>query len=69
MHDPTDVRQRVKKIDWWDLSYLVIGVSCLDWFNSELINTLLAVGIAAVILFIFQELRTAEPVVDLRVLK
>jgi MFS transporter, DHA2 family, multidrug resistance protein len=78
VHDPTYVRQRIKKIDWWGLSYLVIGVSCiqimldkgerLDWFNSEMINTLLAVGIAAVILFITQELRTAEPVVDLRVL-
>src|ERR1700730_13055446 len=78
VHDPTYVRRGIKKIDWWGLCYLVIGVSCiqimldkgerLDWFNSELINALLVVGIAAVILFIFQELRTAEPVVDLRVL-
>jgi DHA2 family multidrug resistance protein len=78
VHDPTYVRRGIKKIDWWGLSYLVIGVSCiqimldkgerLDWFSSELINALTAVGVVAVILFIFQELRTAEPVVDLRVL-
>src|SRR6202166_4077073 len=78
VHDPTYVKRGIKRIDWWGLCYLVIGVTCiqvmldkgerLDWFNSELINALLVVGIAAVILFIFQELRTAEPVVDLRVL-
>ena len=78
VHDPTYVRRGIKKIDWWGLCYLVIGVSCiqimldkgerLDWFDSNLIIALTATGVAAVILFIFQELRTAEPVVDLRVL-
>jgi DHA2 family multidrug resistance protein len=78
VHDPSYVKRGIKKIDWWGLSYLVIGVSCiqimldkgerLDWFNSELINVLVTVGVAAVILFICQELRTAEPIVDLHVL-
>jgi DHA2 family multidrug resistance protein len=78
VHDPTYVKRGIKRIDWWGLCYLVIGVSCiqimldkgerLDWFNSETINLLLAVGSVGVILFIIQELRTAEPIVDLRVL-
>jgi len=78
VHDPAYVRRGIKRIDWWGLCYLVIGVSCiqimldkgerLDWFNSETINVLMGVGAAGVILFIIQELRTAEPVVDLRVL-
>jgi MFS transporter, DHA2 family, multidrug resistance protein len=78
VHDPTYVKRGIKRIDWWGLCYLVIGVSCiqimldkgerLDWFSSETINVLTAVGTVGVILFIIQELRTAEPVVDLRVL-
>src|ERR1700722_18491532 len=78
VHDPAYVRRGIKRIDWWGLGYLVIGVSCiqimldkgerLDWFHSQLIVTLTAIGTIGVILFIFQELRTAEPVVDLRVL-
>ena len=78
VHDPAYVRRGIKRIDWWGLCYLVIGVSCiqimldkgerLDWFHSQLIVTLTAIGTIGVILFIFQELHTAEPVVDLRVL-
>jgi DHA2 family multidrug resistance protein len=78
VHDPAYVRRGIKRIDWWGLGYLVIGVSCiqimldkgerLDWFNSETINLLTAIGVLGVILFIVQELWTAEPVVDLRVL-
>jgi MFS transporter, DHA2 family, multidrug resistance protein len=78
VHDPAYVRRGIKKIDWWGLCYLVIGVSCiqvmldkgerLDWFSSHVINTLAVAGTIGVILFIIQELRTAEPVVDLRVL-
>jgi len=78
VHDPTYVRRGIKRIDWWGLCYLVIGVTCiqvmldkgerLDWFNSETIIILTLVGSIGVLLFIIQELRTAEPVVDLRVL-
>src|SRR3984957_17792038 len=78
VHDPTYVKRGIKKIDWWGLCYLAIGVSCiqimldkgerLDWFSSQLIVTLTVVGLIGVLLFIVQELRTPEPVVDLRVL-
>ncbi len=78
VHDPTYVKRGIKRIDWWGLCYLVIGVTCiqvmldkgerLDWFNSETINILTVVGSIGVLLFIIQELRTAEPIVDLRVL-
>src|SRR5271155_1683278 len=67
VHDPVYVHRRIKRIDWWGLSYLVIGVSCiqimldkgerLDWFSSQLIVTLTVVGLIGVLLFIVQELR------------
>ncbi len=40
----------------------------LDWFNSPLVLTLTAIGSAVLVLFVIQELRTAEPIVNLRVL-
>jgi DHA2 family multidrug resistance protein len=78
VHDPVYVKRGIKRIDWWGLLYLVIGVTCiqvmldkgerLDWFHSALINWLTIIGSLGVLAFIIQELRTPEPVVDLRVL-
>jgi DHA2 family multidrug resistance protein len=78
VHDPVYLRRGISRIDWWGLFYLVIGVcgiqvmldkgERLDWFSSGLIITLLIAGIVGVTLFIVQELRTHEPIVNLRVL-
>ena len=78
VHDPAYLRRGIKRIDWWGLSYLVIGIASLqvmldkgerlDWFQSHLIVMLTVIGAAALIFFVVQELRTHEPVVDLRVL-
>src|ERR1700730_6318273 len=78
VHDPAYIRRGIKTIDWWGLCYLTIGISSiqvmldkgqrLDWFSSHLIITLTAIGGLGLLLFVFREMRTKEPIVDLRVL-
>jgi len=78
VHDPAYVRRQIKTIDWWGLALLTIGIVCiqvmldkgqrLDWFDSQFIRTLAALGAAGLILFIIRELHTTEPIVDLKVL-
>jgi DHA2 family multidrug resistance protein len=78
VHDPSYIRRKIKKIDWWGLSYLAVGVGALqvmldkgerlDWFSSHLIVGLTIAGGAGLLLFVIQELRVHEPIVDLRVL-
>lgn len=79
LHDPPHLTQAVKKIDWWGLGLLVLGVGTLqimvdigerrDWFDSTLIQTLAVVSGVSLIMLVIQELRTDEPVLDLRLLK
>jgi MFS transporter, DHA2 family, multidrug resistance protein len=78
VHDPSYIRRGIKKIDWWGLWLLAIGISCvqvmldkgerLDWFDSHLILALTAIGCIGLAAFVIRELRTAEPIVNLRVL-
>jgi len=78
VHDPSYIRRGIKRIDWWGLGYLVLGIASLqimldrgdrlDWFSSHLIITLTAIGAFSLALFVFRELHTAEPIVDLHVL-
>jgi len=79
VHDPAYIRRGIRKIDWWGLGYLAVGIGALqvmldkgerlDWFDSNLIIALGATGGAGLLLFAIQELRTREPIVNLRVLK
>ncbi|HVN91529.1 MAG TPA: DHA2 family efflux MFS transporter permease subunit [Candidatus Binataceae bacterium] len=78
VHDPEYIRRGIKRIDWWGLSYLVLGIATLqimldrgdrlDWFNSNVIIWLTIIGVIALILFTIRELHTKEPIVDLHVL-
>jgi MFS transporter, DHA2 family, multidrug resistance protein len=78
VHDPAYIRRRIEKIDWSGLWLLAIGITSmqvmldkgerLDWFNSQLILTLTVIGSVGLVLFVIRELRTAEPIVNLRVL-
>jgi DHA2 family multidrug resistance protein len=78
VHDPAYIRRAIKRIDWSGLWLLAIGVTCvqvmldkgerLDWFSSHLILALTAVGSIGLLLFVVRELRTPEPIVNLRVL-
>ena len=78
---PTDAKLtgQSSKIDWWGIGLLAIAVGSLqtfleegerdDWFNS---NFIVALGVVAAIglgLFIWRELTTKKPAVDLRVLR
>jgi len=79
VHDPAYIRRGIRKIDWWGLGYLAVGIGALqvmldkgerlDWFGSHLIIALGALGGVGLLLFAIQELRTREPIVNLRVLK
>lgn len=68
-----------KKVDWIGIILLCIAVGSLqgfleegekdDWFESGFITTLAIVAVVGLILFIWRELSTKAPAVDLRVLR
>ena len=79
LFDPPYLRQLSKRIDFYGLGLLVVGVASLqvmldkgqleDWFASDLIRVLAVLGFAGLAIFVIHELRTREPVVDLRVFR
>lgn len=79
VHDPAYIRRRTLQIDKWGLFLLTVGLGCLqvvldkgereDWFNSQFIVVLASASVIALALFVLVELRTAHPVVNLRVFK
>ena len=79
IHDPAYIRKKTLKIDRWGLFFLCIGLGCLqivldkgqreDWFQSGFIIYLSIISLLAMALFVWVELRTSNPVVDLRVLR
>jgi MFS transporter, DHA2 family, multidrug resistance protein len=77
--DSTTERPAVRRVDVPGLVLLVVGVAALqfvldrgqreDWFASSLIVWLSVVAAVALVALVVRELRVAEPVVDLRVLR
>jgi DHA2 family multidrug resistance protein len=78
--DPEYIRkQRAGAIDYWGLGLLIVGLGALqvvldkgereDWFSSGFIVRLAVISGVALILLIYRELKTAHPVVDLRLFK
>ena len=77
--DPPYLKRLRAKIDYWGLGLIVVGLGCLqvvldkgqreDWFSSAFIMRLGVISAVCLILFIIVELKTSEPVVNLRVLK
>ena len=67
------------KIDWAGIILLTVGVGSLqyvlergqtnDWFDNEGIRIFTIAAVVGLIVFVFWELRTKEPVVNLRLLK
>ena len=65
-------------VDWKGLALLILGIGALqillergeshDWFASREIVTEAAVAVTALLLFVWHELRTPFPVVNLRIL-
>lgn len=77
--DPSYIRRGTGRIDYWGMGLLAVGIGALqiildkgqqeDWFASNFITILTVVCIAGGIAFLIRELRTKDPVVDLRVFK
>ncbi len=74
-----DKKQISKKVDWLGIGLLTISVGSLqtfleegqqdDWFQSGFITTLAIVGTIGLGMFIWRELTTPNPAVDLKVLR
>lgn len=79
IQDPPYLKRIREKIDYWGLGLIVVGIGCLqvvldkgqreDWFSSVLITRLAILSAVSLILFIIIELRSREPVLNLRELK
>lgn len=76
---PNQNERKISKVDWIGISLLVLFISCLqtvleqgqqeDWFSSRMITTLTVIAVVGAAAFIYHELRTKVPAVNLRVLK
>jgi MFS transporter, DHA2 family, multidrug resistance protein len=79
IQDPPYLQRIKQKIDYWGLALIVVGLGCLqivldkgqreDWFSSAFIMRLSVISAVSLILFIIVELKSKEPVVNLRVFK
>jgi MFS transporter, DHA2 family, multidrug resistance protein len=77
--DPPYLRRESKSVDYWGIGMLAVGIGALqyvldkgqqdDWFESRLILVLSIVAVVTLTALIVHELRTKEPIVDLRVFK
>ena len=77
--DPPYIRRSRGSVDYWGLFFLSVGLGCLqivldkgereDWFHSDFILVLAAIAMVALVAFILVELRSRNPVVNLRVFR
>ncbi len=78
LKDPIYLKRGLKRIDWIGILLLAIGLTATqivlergqenDWFESSAITIGALIGVAALLLLVFQQLRSREPVVNLRLL-
>jgi DHA2 family multidrug resistance protein len=81
IHDRPGSRKPVplNSVDWWGLFFLVLGIGSLqlvleqgereDWFESSYIVFATLLALAGIAAFVWRELTTPNPIVDLRVLR
>lgn len=77
--DPPYLRQESRRIDYWGIGMLAIGIGALqivldkgqeeDWFSSDTIVTLTIAASVTLVALVVHELKTDDPVVDLRIFK
>ena len=77
--DPPYMKRMKMKIDYWGLTFLVLGLGCLqvvldkggreDWFSSNFIIWLSLISAVSLILFIITELFAEHPVMNLKAFK
>lgn len=73
------VKRKLAEVDWLGIFLIAVAVGCLQimlergereqWFESAEVTTFAALSATAFIIFIWHELRTPHPVVDLSILK
>lgn len=71
--------QKITSVDWIGLGLLIAGIGALqtmlergerlDWFESGEVVALALVSVVSLVMFVWHELRTEHPIVDLRILK
>ncbi len=79
IEDPPYLVREKGRIDWSGLGLMAVGLGALqllleqgqdnDWFNSGYITTLAVAAAVGLVLFVWRELTTDRPAVDLRILK
>ncbi len=77
--EPSQRVQRSSKVDWLGIALLIMGIGALQillergeskgWLDSAEIRIEIAVAVFGIVGFIWHELTTPHPIVDLRVLK
>ena len=77
--DPPYMKRMKMKIDYWGLSFLAVGLGCLqivldkgereDWFSSGLITWLTAISVSSLILFVIVEFFAEHPIVNMKTFK
>ncbi|HPJ95550.1 MAG TPA: DHA2 family efflux MFS transporter permease subunit [Deltaproteobacteria bacterium] len=79
IHDPSHIVRERGKVDAWGILFMITGLGALqimlekgqrkDWFSSDLIVLLAVIACIGLGLFIWQELKTEKPAVNLRIFK
>jgi DHA2 family multidrug resistance protein len=79
VHDPPYLKRGVASIDWTGIGLLTLGLTMMqvvlergeevDWFANELIVLGSIIAVAALVALIAWELHTAEPIINLRLLR
>jgi MFS transporter, DHA2 family, multidrug resistance protein len=79
VEDPVYLAREKGRIDWAGLAFMITGLGAIqlmleegsryDWFSSEFIVRLAALGVMGLALFVWRELTTDRPAVDLRIMK
>src|SRR5262245_1463506 len=78
--DQTYIRRTAgSRVDVWGIGMLAVGIGALqimldkgqqeDWFSSNWITSLAVLSVAVLALFLIHQLRSSEPVLNLRVFK
>ncbi len=76
--DPPYIKRSKARVDIWGIGFLALGLGALqifldtgqrkDWFSSNYIRTFALLAVVGLVALVFHELRTKDPVVDLRAL-
>lgn len=79
VHDPPYLRRGVKSVDWLGIGLLTVFLTGMQvvlergqedqWFESDFITILTVLTVVSLVVMIFWELRSKEPIINFRVLK